>query len=245
MFTATTFYRICIGVLGAVSVRGECWLPPDVNGLVVIPEGTETIPKYAFSKCDTLKKINIPASVENIELRAFFQAANLKRVFFQKGSRSRLESIGGSAFSDCQNLRKINFPTNLKKIGFQAFSYTGLKKINFKKGSRIRVIGARAFFNCKELKGLILPPSLKEIAISAFFFSTSLKKVTFRKGSSKLKSIGYTAFRGNENLKTINIPFGVVIEERAFEDAGCSEDIFTPGATIVDCTVETKGLRGN
>ena len=44
MFTATTFYRICIALVGAVSVRGECWITPNENGRVVIPEDTLTIP---------------------------------------------------------------------------------------------------------------------------------------------------------------------------------------------------------
>ena len=47
MFTATTFYRICIALVGAVSVRGECWMTPDEKGRVVIPKGTETIPIFS------------------------------------------------------------------------------------------------------------------------------------------------------------------------------------------------------
>jgi len=88
----------------------------------------------------------------------------------------------------------------------------------------------------------ILPASVKKIGEGAFS-RASLEKVIFRKGS-ELETIGELAFRLNENLKTITIPLGVVIEERAFEDTGCSEDVFTQGAKIVDCIAETKGLRG-
>ena len=58
MFTATTFYQICIGVLGAVSVRGDCWKTPDENGLVVIPEGTDTIPANVSTN-ELLPPLNI------------------------------------------------------------------------------------------------------------------------------------------------------------------------------------------
>ena len=45
MFTATTVYQILISLLGAVSPRGDCWVTPDNNGVVNIPNGIETIPK--------------------------------------------------------------------------------------------------------------------------------------------------------------------------------------------------------
>merc|ERR1711957_725347 len=145
-------------------------------------------------------------------------AVNLKKVFFQKGS-------------------------NLEGIGDYAFFYTSLKKLIFKKGSRIEVIGNYAFAECEELKKVILPPSVTKIGVAAFW-NSDLEKVIFKKGSN-LKTIYEYAFRYNWNLRTINIPPGVDIKSEAFDGTGCSEDIFTPGATIVDCIVETKGLRGN
>jgi len=242
MFTATTFYRICIALVGAVSVRGDkCWIAPDENGRVVIPKGTKSIPEEAFIKCDALKKIKIPASVENIESYAFYKAVNLKKVIFQKGSR--LKGIGDYSFEYCFNLKWINFPASLKQIGRYAFAASGLEKFIFKKGTRVEVIGDYVCYECRVLKMVILSANVKEIGINSFAYS-SLEKVIFRKGT-ELETIGYDAFRGNENLKTITIPVGVEIEERAFEDTGCSEDIFTPGAKIVDCIAKTKGLRGN
>jgi len=203
MFTATTLYRICITLVGAVSVRGKCWITPNENGRVVIPKGTKTIPPRAFRACGALNEVFIPPSVlriggggGNIGSGVFYDAVNLKRVFFKKGSG--LEGIGNWAFAGTSSLKVITFPANLKVIGSNAFSGSGLEKIIFEEGSTIEVIG-------------------------------------------------YGAFRGNGNLKTINIPPGVVIEEFAFENTGCPEDIFTPGVTIVNCRIlaETKGLHGN
>ena len=58
MFTATTFYRICITLVGAVSVRGECWITPDENGRVVIPKDTDTIPERVSTN-ELLPPLNI------------------------------------------------------------------------------------------------------------------------------------------------------------------------------------------
>jgi len=127
----------------------------------------------------------------------------------------------------------ITFPANLKEIGQGAFHSTDLKKVTFEEGSHIEVIGISAFYNCQKLKVVTLPPSVKEIGAYAFWYS-GVEQVIFKEGS-KLESIGDGAFYGSENLKTINIPLGAVIEEWAFYDTGCPEDIFTPGATIVDC----------
>jgi len=201
---------------------------------------TKTIPKNAFEKCAALKKIKIPASVENIKEGAFYSAVNLKKVVFMKGSR--LKSIGDYSFGYV-NVKWINFPASLKIIGEHAFGSSGLKKIIFKKEALIEVIGEYICYQCKELKVVVLPASVKKIGEGAFA-GASLEKVIFRKGTD-LETIGYAAFARNENLKTITIPLGVEIEERAFDETGCSEDIFTPGAKIVDCIAKTKGLRGN
>merc|ERR1719469_871157 len=104
-------------------------MTPDENGRVVIPKGTKSIPNDAFKKCVTLKKVDIPASVENIESRAF-EGSGLRRVFFHKGSR--LKGIGNGAFYECSNLERINFPASLKHIGTFAFrACYNLERINF------------------------------------------------------------------------------------------------------------------
>jgi len=98
MFTTKTIYKICFVLLGAVSVRGDidddgdCWVTPDIYGVVNIPDGTETIPELAFDNCDALKAVNIPASVQNIGLYSFSETENLETVIFEEGSL--LEVIG-------------------------------------------------------------------------------------------------------------------------------------------------------
>mmetsp|Transcript_34159 Transcript_34159/g.67246 ORF Transcript_34159/g.67246 Transcript_34159/m.67246 type:complete len:215 (+) Transcript_34159:123-767(+) len=197
MFTTKTIYKICFVLLGAVSVRGDfvddgnCWVTPDIDGVVNIPDGTETITDDAFFGCDALKAVNIPASVQNIGSYSFYQTENLETVIFEEGSL--LEVIGFGAFEYCDSLKNITLPANLKSIGGDAFALSGLEKVIFEEGS-------------------------------------------------ELETIDTSAFWGN-NLQTVNIPSGVETKRWVFDKTGCPEDIFTPGATIVDCrvTVETEG----
>jgi len=258
MLNATTLYKICLGLLGAISVRGrgDCWVTPDACGVVFIPDGTETIPKLAFYACDEVKAVIIPASVRNVGFAAFYDAQNLEKVIFEAGSL--LEVIGDQAFFYTFKLKAITLPANVKEIGESAFAcgndlkkiggslfHSGLEKMIFEEGSHLEVIGRSAFNSCKALQAVTLPPTVKQIRAWAFF-AAGLLDVIFE-GGSVLETIGKEAFYGNDDLKSINIPPGIVIDHWAFESTGCPEDIFTPGATIVDCTylAETKGLRGN
>jgi len=173
-----------------------------------------------------------PSHASSSPSQAFFYTFKLKAITLP----ANVKEIGESAFA-CGN--------DLKKIGGSLF-HSGLEKIIFEEGSHLEVIGRSAFNSCKALQAVTLPPTVKKIRAWAFF-AAGLLEVIFE-GGSVLETIGKEAFYGNDDLKSINIPPGVVIDHWAFESTGCPEDIFTPGATIVDCTylqAETKGLRGN
>jgi len=263
MFTTKTVYKICCVLLGAVSVRAikpRCWVTPDIDGVVNIPDGTETIPGEAFYRCLALKTLNIPASVLNIGSYrfspAFWLAINLETVIFEEGSL--LEFIGRQAFVGTRSLKNITFPANLKEITWRAFEYSGLEEVIFEEGSNLVTIGFQAFYGNQSLQTFTFPANLKEIGGKAFdrchslkmitlpanlkviwsyaFYYSGLEEVIFEEGS-ELEKIGNVAFYGSRSLQTINIPSGVKIKSRAFKDTGCPEDIFTPGATIVDCRV--------
>jgi len=136
----------------------------------------------------------------------------------------------------------VNIPASVQNIGSYSFYQTqNLETVIFEEGSLLEVIGNSAFHDCPSLKNIAFPANLKEIGEGAFAYS-GLERVLFEEGSD-LETIDNGVFINSENLQTINIPSGVEIGWRAFEETGCPEDIFTPGATIVDCrvTVETEG----
>ena len=75
-------------------------------------------------KCESLKSIVIPDSVETIEDSAFEYCRNLESVTLPKN----LKKIGGSAFYRC-NLQKIVIPESVTTIGWGAFKYAASNPI--------------------------------------------------------------------------------------------------------------------
>ena len=75
-----------------------------------------------------LVAINIPASVETINTKAFYKSG-LEEITFEEGCH--LQTIGDDAFYEC-NFTSITLPASLKEISYRAFSScTKLTTINF------------------------------------------------------------------------------------------------------------------
>jgi len=133
-----------------------------------IPDGTTTIRitnelisptennVYYFNNnniCnEIIKQINIPSSVEIIDIIsfAFNDFINLEEVIFDNDSKVKI--IPGTAFWGIETLKKIELPNNLEEIG------------NY------------AFLECISLKTINLPKSLINLGItlSSINFSTAI-----------------------------------------------------------------------
>jgi len=54
---------------------------PNMHGSIYeVPEGVETIERFAFKDCDNIELIILPSTLKLIKLNAFYRATNLKRV---------------------------------------------------------------------------------------------------------------------------------------------------------------------
>jgi len=207
-FTSKTISRICLGLLGAVSARADCWIYPDDNGLVNI---TNVLQRYGVTDIEDL-----PDGVS---------------------TDTDIEDIPDSAFKSCENLKAVIISASVTKLGSNAFSGAfNLNKVTFEKGSLLEVIGDKAFDSSSSLKNITFPANLKQIGHHAFQQS-GLEEVTFEERSHPLL-VGKHAFKASEYLKSINIPPEIKIGNAAFEGTGCRDDrIFTPGAWIVNCEI--------
>ena len=96
-------------------------------------------------------------------------------------SRVNLSVLPTEAFLECTNIKSVILPNTLTAIGTQAFWGSSLVSIS-------------------------IPASVEEIRGSAFFGCSSLKTVTFEKGS-KLKTVA--GFSHCTSLTTIEIPASV------------------------------------
>jgi hypothetical protein len=128
------------------SAIGTLEVPATVNGKPVTSIGIA-----AFSMCDKLTAVTLPAGITSIGKQAFYQCDGLTGMQLPAG----LKTIGSEAFFHCGALAVLTFPPTVTEIGDHAFSY------------------------CTKLQSLVFPPSLLRIDNSAFLTCSSLKSVTF------------------------------------------------------------------
>ena len=99
----------------------------------------------AFSNCEALSAISIPASVEMIGERAFLGCTSLRTITFQPNSR--LKTIGRWAFITCP-ITSIEIPASIEILESTFVGCTSLKNVRFQTNSQLRTIGATTFQSC-------------------------------------------------------------------------------------------------
>lgn len=90
-----------------------------------------------------------------------------------------ITKIGNAAFKNCKKLKTVTIGKNVTQIGNEAFRGTAVAKITIP--SKVKKIGKKAFYSCKKLK-----------------------TVTIK--SSRLKSVGNSAFKSIAKKSTIKCP---------------------------------------
>lgn len=178
-------------------ISGYCFQECRNLQKVELAEGLQVIHNGAFYLCNSLQSINfpstltlidydsfngtdlreidIPASVENINYRAFCDNKNLKKVTFREG----LINIGASTFSGCESIDSIVCPSTLRMIdnsGFQ--NCKSLKKVQLNEG--LVSINANAFRNCSNLTDIVLPSTLENCKGNAFRECGNIKTIEAR-----------------------------------------------------------------
>ena len=153
---------------------------------VKFPSSLQSIGKYAFAKCESLRSVDLPDSLTQLEEGAFAFCSALENVMLSQNLEtigmhafhacsirtieipSSVAEIGGWAFFDCKELQRITLSTGVKTIGQSAFcNCKQLHSIDFPEG--LESIGEQAFCDCDSLKQVILPDSLQEIENKAFW----------------------------------------------------------------------------
>lgn len=157
------------------------------SDVLVIEEGINEIPNFAFRNAD-IKKVIFPKSLRWIGANAFENCRNLEEVIFE--DTSKLMMIDGSfqgcsalkriedkklgnnticlhylacaSFRDCKNLEEIRFKT-LDCLSFNVFSgCSKLKEVSLP-NTLTSILGlASSFINCNELKEVYLPNSISK-----------------------------------------------------------------------------------
>lgn len=103
---------------------------------IEIPETVEEIGVSTFSNCNLLHQVVLHAFSDCDELKSIVLPASL-------------ETIGDWSFSDCTSLGEVYLPPKLQQIGDYCFNDCAIQYINIPES--VKEIGAFAFHECEQL----------------------------------------------------------------------------------------------
>lgn len=131
---------------------------------VIIGEGTESLPSRFFYKCNKLRDVYIPASVNSINESTFGRESKDLILHCVEGSYAERFAIEYGYNYDCAN--SLILPNDLKIIENNAFEGTNCSIVIIPDGCS--AIGENAFAGCTNLLYIRIPATVKYIPASAF-----------------------------------------------------------------------------
>ena len=154
----------------------------------VLPETIKYISAFCFYNCKSLKKLNIPASVEVIRPGAFPLCPNLTEIVLDPANQNYVLENGGIYDSAKTTLLHA------------------MPSAEFVIADTVTDIADYAFYGDQHLKNISMPDSVKNIGMAAFYGCSALEHVRF---GSSTETIGDGAFSKTPLLTSVDIPESV------------------------------------
>ena len=196
---------------------------------ISLPSTLTSIGSYAFAGSG-LTGLDLPNGLQTIDKYAFQNSASLTSLFLPEG----LTTLGVSAFKGCAGLTSVSVPGSLTTLGSSAFSgCSSLETLTL--GEGLTEIEGYAFENCTSLERVVLPASITSLAAKAFYNCTALTEIGYPAGWSKTTSSGGSTspFVGCTALTSVTVPEGVtMIPDYAFRDCAALEAISLPESLV-------------
>lgn len=155
----------------------------------------QEIENSVFMNCESLKSIDIPASVTTLGRWIFEGCDNLKDITLHEG----LTTLSQSTFYGC-GISEIQIPTTVTEIPDYCFSNChnlGMIYLH----NNITSIGGHVFFNCYALKSFTVPEKVTVLPESAFYYCRSLSRIVLHDG---VKEFGEDCFVECLSLQTLS-----------------------------------------
>lgn len=169
---------------------------------IVISDGIENIPSYAFYNFEKLESISIAPTVTSIGKYAFYGCEALRSASIPES----VTSIGNDAFHYCKRLASANIPGNITRI--EGYTFGGCNSLtSIYIPGNVTVIDYYAFYECFKLEEINLPSGLTKLGNGAFAGCSSLKSISIPSGVTEL---GYEMFQNCDSLTEVTIPSNVV-----------------------------------
>ena len=165
---------------------------------VVVESGVTSLCERAFDGCDSLTEVVLGDTLVSIGLEAFDDSTKIKSITLPDS----LVEIGDWAFEDCYDLEKVYIGAGLKTIGRRAFRYNRTTEY---------VVSAQNPYY-KAIDGNLYSKDGKTLI--RYALGKTDASFTLPAG---VTTIGFAAFEGETDLKSITIPLSVTkIENDAF-----------------------------
>ena len=195
----------------------------------------KTIGAFAFSG-SKITSFNVPATVESLGTRAFYDCEDLESLTFEEGTApleygTPYNNYSGLVFEVSYSLGTVHLPGRLTVLHNDAFysGYTSYSAFTVTFGdqyaegnfteSRLTTIGENAFRGTK-VTTLTIPSSVTSIGANAFY-GTSLETITFEDGGTDPLTIGDYAFNECSSLESVVFPSNLSeLGINVFQDGG-------------------------
>ena len=139
---------------------------------IKIFDGISSIGAHAFSYCSSLKKVEFPASLTDIEGELFYNCNKLESIFVDFDNPKFL-SVNGVLYT--KDHKKIVAYPNANGKDYkiiegteyiESFAFKSCVDLeNLRLPKSIRAIGDNVFYGCDKLKNIIIPDGLEKISI--------------------------------------------------------------------------------
>ena len=184
--------------------EGLASLSPTAEHAFNLPPHLQRLGAYAFSGCNAVRDVVLPASLESMGIGVFDMGAGISAGAGTLGptqvdlSATRLTEVPNFTFQGCQ-LTSVKLPETVTAVGDYAFMMCKvLPRIDLPAG--VSSIGVGAFKGCAKLGAIDLPAAVTSIGTEAFSGCAELPKLTL---PAALQTLGSGAFAGCSGLQSV------------------------------------------
>ena len=169
---------------------------------VALPDGLETVGKYAFKDCQDLSSLSLGEGLKSIGTGAFENCFSLTEVDIPGG----VEDIGWDAFKNCLKLTKLETGSPVRY--YEEFTGCPITQLTV----QAPMTQIRNFDDCATLTKVTLADTVVTIRDNAFSGCTALEEINWPKN---LKTVEMDAFNGTA-LREVHLPDSVTSFSDAF-----------------------------
>ena len=208
---------------------------------VIIPDAVTTIENSAFRECESLSSVTLGKNIIKIGEQAFHEAA-LKNVTIP----ASVKEIQSRAF-ECNTLENIEVdPENASYLSLDGVLYTKDKttllqfpaqKNGIEIPESVTSIGEYAFYSCYKLTSIIIPDAVTTIGNRGFGDCSNLTSITLGSG---LTTIEDNAFSGCETLVEIYNLSELELTKGSYENGSVARY-----AKVIHTSIEDKSILAN